>query len=148
MSPHLKVSGPPSGALLLPLPATPKARAVPARPKSVVSHCKGGIERDLWIGWVEPVCGEDWKCQVGSAARPVPLPAGRHYWGREIPSFLIFSCKVERFIPRRAAAPVGPATTQPVSRRAPRMCSRSASASVFPEVGGQRSERRFPTTDL
>jgi len=87
----------------LPLPATPKARAVPARPKSVASHRKGGIERDLWIGWVEPVCGEDVKCQVRRAARPVPLPAGRHYWGREIPSFLIFSCKVERFIPRRAA---------------------------------------------
>ena len=77
------------------------------------------MERDLWIGWVESVCGEDWKCQVGSAARPVQLPVGRYYWGREIPSFLIFSCKVERFIPRRAAAPFGPATTQPVSRRAP-----------------------------
>src|SRR4029077_18634326 len=98
--------------------------------KSVASHRKGGIERDLWIGWVETVCGEDWKCPVGSAARPVELPAGRHYWGREIPSFLIFSCKVERFIPRRVAAPFGPATTQPVSQRAPRMCSRSASASV------------------
>jgi transposase len=33
----------------------------------------------LWIGWVERVCGEDWKCEVGSAARPVQLPAGRHY---------------------------------------------------------------------
>ena len=68
----------------------------------------GGIEKDLWIGWVERVCGEDWKCQGGSTARPVQLPAGRHYWGREMPSFLIFSCKVERFIPRRAAAPFGP----------------------------------------
>ena len=38
-------------------------------------------EKDLWVGWVEPICGEDWKCQVGSAARPVELPAGRHYWG-------------------------------------------------------------------
>ena len=103
---------------------------------------KGGIEKDLWIGWVEPVCGEDWKCQVGSAARPVALPAGRHYRGREIPSFLIFSCKVERFIPRRAAAPFGPPTTQPVSRRAPRMCSRSASASVTAAAAGARSEER------
>ena len=57
----------------------------------------------LWIGWVESACGEDWKCQVGSADRPVQLPAGRHYWGREIPSFLIFCCKVERLIPERAA---------------------------------------------
>jgi hypothetical protein len=47
-----------------------KARAVPARPKSVASHRKGGIERDLWIGWAEPACGEDWKCQGGSAAMP------------------------------------------------------------------------------
>ena len=78
---YMKVSGPPSGAFLLPLPATPQARAVPARPKSVASHRKGGIERDLWIGWVEPICGEDWKCRVGSAAGPVQLPAGRHYYG-------------------------------------------------------------------
>jgi hypothetical protein len=39
---------------------------------------KSGIERDLSIGWGEPICGEDWKCQVGSTARPVQLPAGRH----------------------------------------------------------------------
>ena len=51
--------------------------------------------------------------QEGSAARPTPLPAGRHYWGREIPSFLIFSCKVERFIPMWAAAP---SARQPTSR--------------------------------
>jgi hypothetical protein len=36
-----------------------------------------------------------------------------------MPSFLIFSCKVERFIPRRAAAPFALATTLPVSRKAP-----------------------------
>ena len=58
------------------------------------------------------------------------------YSGREMPSFFIFQHNVERFIPRRAAAPFGPPTTQPVSRRAPRMCSRSASASVSLEVGG------------
>jgi hypothetical protein len=74
---------------------------VSARPKSVASNRKGGIERDLCV---DPICGEGWKWQVGSAARPVPLPAGWYYWGREIPSFLIFSCKVERFIPRRVPA--------------------------------------------
>jgi len=47
-----------------------------------------------------------------------PLPLLRHYWGRQIPSFFIFSCKVERFIPRRVAAPFGPASTQPDSSRA------------------------------
>ena len=56
--------------------------------------------------------------------------SGRRYSGREMPSFFIFQYNIERFIPRRAAAPFGPPTTQPVSRRAPRMCSRSASASV------------------
>jgi len=38
-----------------------------------------------------------------------------------MPSFFIFQYSIERFIPRRAAAPFGPATTQPVSRRALRM---------------------------
>ena len=31
----------------------------------------------------------------------------------------MFSCNVERFITRRTTAPFGPATAQPVSRRAP-----------------------------
>ena len=47
-----------------------------------------------------------------------------------MPSFFIFLYSVERFIPRRVAAPFGPPNTQPVSRRTPRMCSRSASARV------------------
>jgi hypothetical protein len=34
-----------------------------------------------------------------------------------MPSFFIFHCRVERLIPRRDAAPCGPQTTQPVSRR-------------------------------
>jgi hypothetical protein len=45
----------------------------------------------------------------------------------------------ERFIPRWAAAPFGPPTTQPVSRRAATMCSRSASASVTTNSGRLRS---------
>jgi hypothetical protein len=56
-----------------------------------------------------------------------------------MPSFFIFQCNVERFIPRRAAAPFGPPSTQAVSWRTPRMCSRSASARVEPEVGGRKS---------
>jgi len=55
-----------------------KALAVPAGPKSFASHRNGNIERDLWIRRGEPICDEDWKCQKGSAARPVQLPAGRH----------------------------------------------------------------------
>jgi len=39
-----------------------------------------------------------------------------------MPSRFIFHRNVERFIPRRAAAPFGPPSTQPVSRRTPRMC--------------------------
>ena len=51
---------------------------------------------------------------------------GARYSGREMPSFFIFQCNVERFIPRRAAAPSGPPRTQFVSPSARRMCSRSA----------------------
>ena len=79
--------------------------------------------------------------------RRAQAPAGARYSGREMPSFFIFQYNIERFIPRRAAAPFGPPTTQPVSRRAPRMCSRSASASVRP---GWRAEvrRRRPRSDV
>jgi hypothetical protein len=35
--------------------------------------------------------------------------------GRMMPSFFIRNCRVDRFIPRRAAAPRAPATTQFVS---------------------------------
>ena len=48
-------------------------------------------------------------------------PTDGRYSGREMPSFFIFQHNVDRFIPRRAAAPFGPPTTQRVSRRAPRM---------------------------
>ena len=69
-----------------------------------------------------------------SPARPLARETGcrakLRYSGREMPRFFIFQYNIERFIPRRAAAPLGPPTTQPVSRRAPRMCSRSASARV------------------
>src|SRR6516165_4665148 len=75
----------------------------------------------------------EWQ-RPGDNRRPQTATGG-HYWGREMPSLFIFHRNVERFIPRRAAAPFGPPSTQPVSRRAPRMCSRSASASVL-EGGG------------
>src|SRR5438876_1119611 len=48
-----------------------------------------------------------------------------------MPSLFIFQRNVERFIPRRAAAPFGPPSTQPVSRTTLRICSRSASARVL-----------------
>ena len=51
-----------------------------------------------------------------------------------IPSFFIRKCRVERFIPSRAAAPCGPATTQFVSFKIDMMCSRSASLRVLPLV--------------
>ena len=47
-----------------------------------------------------------------------------------MPSFLIFPCRVLRFSPSRAAAPLGPLRTPLVSRRTFRMCSRSLSSSV------------------
>ena len=52
--------------------------------------------------------------------------------GREMPSFCIFFCSVERFIPKRVAAPLGPPTTQSGGGQAARtMCSRSASVSFI-----------------
>jgi hypothetical protein len=41
---------------------------------------------------------------------------------REIPSFCILNRSVDRFIPRRSAAPLGPATIQSHCARAWRMC--------------------------
>ncbi len=81
----------------------------------------------------------DLKCHPPGAAQGAHPPPEGHYSGLKMPSLFIFFCNVERFIPRRAAAPFAPLTTQPVSRRATRMCSRSASASVSVEVGGRRS---------
>ena len=66
-----------------------------------------------------------------SAALVAQAPPWWRYAGREMPSFFIFLYSVERFIPRRAAAPSGPPSTQPVSRRAPMICSRSASARLL-----------------
>ena len=47
------------------------------------------------------------------------VPRGGHYPGRKTPSRFIFHRNVERFIPNRAAAPMGRPRTQPVSRRRP-----------------------------
>ena len=49
------------------------------------------------------------------------MPAQWCWTGRAIPSLRMRNCSVERLIPRRAAAPSGPATTQWVAR-APRGC--------------------------
>ncbi len=54
--------------------------------------------------------------------------------GRQMPSFFIRCCRVERFIPRRAAAPCLPAITQLVCPSVSMIWERSASASVRTEV--------------
>src|SRR5262245_26228684 len=59
-------------------------------------------------------------CQRRSAEPSARADREAHYSGREMPSLCIAECSVERFIPRRAAAPLGPPTTQSESRRAPR----------------------------
>ena len=51
-----------------------------------------------------------------------------------MPSFRILDCRVVRFMPRRAAAPTGPPTTQRLCSRALRMWSLSASSSVATEA--------------
>ena len=58
------------------------------------------------------------------------------YYGREMSSFFIFQRKVERFMPKREAAPLEPPRTQSVSRSMAGMWARSASANVRPAAGG------------
>src|SRR5438132_10110501 len=116
------------------LPSKSKGRSDEAN--FVSSPRKEGARKHLRIGRVEMVLGREGKCYRPSATWGAQPPPGGHYSGREMPSFFIFFCKVERFIPRRAAAPFGPPTTQPVSWRTPRMCSRSASARVTGSPAG------------
>ena len=94
---------------------------MPGEAEFGASPHKAITRKDLWTGRVETLWGTEAKCHLISAARVAAVPPGEHYRGREMPSFFIFFCNVERFIPRRAAAPFRPATTQRVSRRAPRM---------------------------
>jgi len=54
----------------------------------------------------------------------------RFRFSREMPSFRIRKYTGDRLIPKRAAAPLGPATTHFVCSRILRMCSRCASRSV------------------
>src|SRR5687768_7280326 len=88
-----------------------------------------------------------WKKEVPKTTRRSDgtVPKGRHGFGtfmglgegglanyrwREIPSFCIFDWSVVRFIPSLAAAPTGPPMIHSDSRRALRICSRSACSSV------------------
>jgi hypothetical protein len=63
------------------------------------------------------------------------LPICRRQGWREMPSFFILDWSVVRFMPRRAAAPVGPPIIQWASRSARRICSRSAASKVATPLG-------------
>src|ERR1700692_348486 len=52
-------------------------------------------------------------------------------FSRERPSLRIRNCSVERFIPNRVAAPLGPATTQFVCDNTLKICFRSVSSRTF-----------------
>ena len=79
---------------------------------------------------------------------------GRRCWGqccgagRAMPSLRMRNCSVERFIPRRAAAPFGPATTQLLRSSAATMCRRSASSSVSRLPARRRLRRAERTSRL
>jgi hypothetical protein len=70
-----------------------------------------------------------WEKRCGAEAA-VPtyrqMPRYRRQVRREMPSFFILDWSVVRFMPRLTAAPEGPPTTPWASRRARRICSRSA----------------------
>src|SRR5439155_20989675 len=106
----------------MPLPASFQSKGRSGNANFVASLRKICAKKDLRIGRVETVSGRKEKGHRPSATRGAQPPLGGHYSDREMPSFFIFFCKVERFIPRRPAAPFGPPTTQPVSPRTPRMC--------------------------
>src|ERR1700678_1745632 len=70
------------------------------------------------------------------------ISQARHDHGRAIPSFFMRKYSVDRFIPRRVAAPLGPERIHLVSFKVARMCSRSTSAKVrsfsLPDPGVMR----------
>ena len=111
-----------------------KAGAVPKTSASGKRRSKLSAAENLRAGQKETTGWTKRKCQPSRANRQARVSAGARYSGREMPSFFIFQYNIERFIPSRAAAPLGPPTTQRVSRRATRICSRSASAKVSLDV--------------
>jgi hypothetical protein len=58
-----------------------------------------------------PILARAWDVGPASSSRP----------GRTIPSFFILNCRVDRFIPNRAAAPLSPPTTHLTSFKVRRM---------------------------
>ena len=127
-----------------------------ARPMPGSDHCSGmgngGQDRDCGHGVgqrgriVEPVLTRmpRSRCQ---RAGDMPIRGhlqrraceGRggslHVPGRAIPSLRRRNCRVERFMPRRTAAPFGPLSTHFVSWSTARMCLRSAASRVSCGVG-------------
>src|ERR1700730_9451734 len=57
----------------------------------------------LRIGWVERTQRREEKCHRPSAIWVAYMPPGGHYSGREMPSFIIFFCKVEPLLARSQA---------------------------------------------
>ena len=74
--------------------------------------CNGFDDRYLWIWLSRPMSGRRQKCQGPGCQAAGTVPAGGHYAGREMSSFFIFHCNVERFMPSRTAAPLAPPSTQ------------------------------------
>src|SRR5262249_12410636 len=62
--------------------------------------------RDLRIWRAETTQGTDGNGHQPGATRVAQLLPGWHQCSREMPGFFIFFYNVERFIPRRAAAPI------------------------------------------
>ena len=97
-----------------------------------MSGRKGSDPRNLRFRSGEMRSGRGGEVPEDGCQRTGTVPRGGHYPGRERPSFFIFHCNVERFIPNRAAAPFGPPSTHFVS------CSPE---DVLPLGLGQRHRR-------
>ncbi len=88
-------------------------------PKAIAGRgARRGCAKDRRRRSKQPAFSQLWKRHSDDERRNC---TGGRYSEREMPRRFIFHCRVERFIPRRAAAPFGPPTTHPHSRRAVRI---------------------------
>ena len=93
----------------------------------------GAVVRDGVTRGAKDLLSAGWRTVDGLT----PMEVGTRGWegqhllvGTGDPQLTRRNCRVERFIPRRMAAPFGPPSTQFVSSSAARMCLHSASSRV------------------
>src|SRR5436305_1970125 len=103
-----------------------QASSMPKLLHAEVHRTKEGSGSDLTPLW--NMRDENWaRCRMIGSVYAL-------YSSRVIPNFMIFDCRVVRFMPSLSAAPRAPAMTPPDSRRVRKMYSRSTSSKVEPNL--------------